>query len=111
MGIVFTFIQAMVMTSLVVKSTMVMALHVIVTDFDLLYNSFRFKQGELLRGSSGGTSIARPSSNPQEPSQLTKTWRSLGSTRLLFAHFSLEEATALRFTDLFRVVRRCDRCI
>ena len=108
-------------------------------------------------------------SNPQEPSQLTKTWtftikfkvkfpvyleaallrvckrhrevfiiknklilawRSLGSTRLLFAHFSLEEATALRFTDLqrqrcdwkeitwriqhfhlFRVVRRCDRCI
>ena len=61
MGIVFTFIQAMVMTSLVVKSTMVMALHVIVTDFDLLYNSFRFKQGELLRGSSGGTSIVRPS--------------------------------------------------
>ena len=32
--------------------------------------------------------------------KLILAWRSLGSTRLLFAHFSLEEATALGFTNL-----------
>jgi len=107
MRIVFTF-----KTSVVVKSTItLLIMSTIVTDFDLLNNSFGIQQGQLLRRSSGCGSITRTSSNPQEPSELTKTWRSLGSTRLLLAHFSLEEATALGFTDLFGVMRRCDGCI
>jgi len=45
---------------------------------------------------------------PQKPGKLAKAWRSLGPTCLFLTHFSLEEATALGFTDLLRIMGRGD---